>query len=69
MEEKDVIKRKKSFNLSKWLFIMVAIMSFISIIFALKTRTVPVLSFVISNVEVIICSLFLAFVQVDREGK
>lgn len=63
MENKDVKKWSMTFNFCKWAFIVVAILSFMSIINALITNEVSVFSFVCKSVEVIIFSLVLAFIS------
>ena len=63
MEERDVIKWNKRFNLCKWLFIMVAILSLASMTYALSTGEVSVFSFVTKCLEVIIYSLVMAFLS------
>ena len=62
MEDKDVVKWNKRFNFCKWAFIVVAILSLISIIYAIVTNDVSTISYVMKCVEVIIYSLFLAFI-------
>ena len=63
MEERNVIKWNKRFNLCKWAFIMVAILSFVSMTYALVTGTSSVFSFAIKCLEVIIYSLTMAFLS------
>ena len=63
MEERDVIKWNKRFNLCKWLFIMVAILSFVSMTYAFVTGTVSLFSFVVKDIEIIIYSLVMAFLS------
>ena len=63
MEERDVIKWNKRFNLCKWLFIMVAILSLVSMTYAFVTGTVSLFSFVIKDIEIIIYSLAMAFLS------
>ena len=63
MEERDVIKWNKRFNLCKWLFVIVAILSLISMTYAFATGTVSVFSFAIKCLEVIIYSLVMAFLS------
>ena len=61
MEERNVIKWNRRFNLCKWLFIAVSILSLMSIVYALATGEVSVFSFVIKNMEVITYSLVMAW--------
>ena len=63
MEERDVIKWNKRFNLCKWLFIMVAILSLASMTYAFVTGTVSLFSFVVKDIEIIIYSLVMAFLS------
>lgn len=50
-------------NISKWLLGIVAMLSVMSIITALWKGEASLASYVLTNVEVIICSLFIAFIQ------
>ena len=69
MEEK-VFKWNRNFNFCKWAFIVVAILSLVSIIYTLITGEESVLSYVMAEIEVIIFSLFLAFIaQITTETK
>ena len=63
MEERDVIKWNRRFNFCKWAFIVVAILSFASMTYVLKTGTVSVFSFAMKCLEVIIYSLAMAFIS------
>ena len=63
MENKEVKKWNMTFDFCKWAFIVVAILSFMSIINALIANEVSVFSFVCKSVEVIIFSLVLAFIS------
>ena len=63
MEERDVIKWNKRFNFCKWAFIMVAILSLVSMTYVLATGAVTVFSFTIKCLEVIIYSLTMAFLS------
>lgn len=52
----------KAFKLLKWLFIITAILSCVSIVFALMDQEVSVASYVMRCVDNIINSLMLAFI-------
>ena len=58
----------KERNLSKCLFILVAVLALASIIVALITRNVSVASYVLVEMEVIIFSLVLALID-RRDGQ
>ena len=53
----------KERNISKWLFILVAVLSVASIIVALISGEVSVASYVLVEIEVIIFALVMAFIS------
>ena len=53
----------KERNISKWLFIIVAVLSVASIIVALISGEVSVASYVLVEIEVIIFALVMAFIS------
>ena len=53
----------KEINISKWLFIIVAVLSVASIIVALISGEVSVASYVLVEIEVIIFALVMAFIS------
>jgi hypothetical protein len=62
MRKEDINKLNKSFVICKWLFILVAILTLISITYCLVTGTVSMVGYVAKSIEVIIYSLVLALI-------
>lgn len=73
MSNKEKNKLIKSFNFSKWCFIVVAILALTSIICTLITKEITMFSFIGAKVEVIIYSLLFAFlldrVEISIDGE
>ena len=63
MEERNVIKWNRRFNFCKLAFIIVAILSLLSIIVAISTGEVSMFSYATKCLEVIIYSLTMAFLS------